>query len=66
MARSAVTITGVGRIDHDVVDLDCSADQRWMPRTPSAGVLGTLIVSLLQAARAFPPIPTSSSASRCN
>src|SRR4029450_3426970 len=38
----------------DVVHVDCSSEQRSLNLALHRGVLGTLIVSLLQAARAFP------------
>lgn len=53
-----ITITGISGVrphrHHDVVHDDCSSDQRSMHLALHRGVLGTLIVSLLQAARAFP------------
>ena len=53
-----ITITGISGVrpkpQRDVVHVDCSADQRLMNLALHRGVLGTLIVSLLQAARAFP------------
>jgi len=53
-----IIITGINGVrphrHHDVVHVDCSADQRSMHFALHRGVLGTLIVSLLQAARAFP------------
>jgi hypothetical protein len=53
-----ITITGISGVQphrqRDVVHVDCSADQRSMHLALHRGVLGTLIVSLLQAARAFP------------
>lgn len=53
-----ITITGISGVrphrHHDVVHDDCSSDQRAMHLALHRGVLGTLIVSLLQAARAFP------------
>jgi hypothetical protein len=53
-----ITITGISGVrpnrQRDVVNVDCSADQRLMNLALHRGVLGTLIVSLLQAARAFP------------
>ena len=53
-----ITITGISGVrpnrPSDVVHLDCSADQRSLHLALHRGVLGTLIVSLLQAARAFP------------
>jgi len=53
-----VTITGISNVRpdrrRDVVHVDCSADTRAMALALHRGVLGTLIVSLLQAARAFP------------
>jgi hypothetical protein len=59
-----VTITGISGVrpnqQRDVVHVDCSSEQRSLNLALHRGVLGTLIVSLLQAARAFPAIPTSS------
>jgi hypothetical protein len=53
-----IMITGISGVrpnrHGDVVHVDCSADQRSMHLALHRGVLGTLIVSLLQAARAFP------------
>ena len=53
-----VTITGISGVQpnrqHDVVHVDCSSEQRSLNLALHRGVLGTLIVSLLQAARAFP------------
>jgi hypothetical protein len=53
-----IMITGISSVrpnrHNDVVHLDCSVDQRDMHLALHRGVLGTLIVSLLQAARAFP------------
>jgi hypothetical protein len=53
-----VTITGISGVrpnwQRDVVHVDCSAEQRSLNLALHRGVLGTLIVSLLQAARAFP------------
>jgi hypothetical protein len=53
-----ITITGISGVrpnrQRDIVHLDCSADQRSLHFALHRGVLGTLIVSLLQAARAFP------------
>ena len=53
-----IMITGISGVrphrHHDVVHVDCSAEQRDMHLALHRGVLGTLIVSLLQAARAFP------------
>jgi len=53
-----IMITGISGVrpnrGRDVVDIDCSADQRSTQLALHRGVLGTLIVSLLQAARAFP------------
>jgi hypothetical protein len=53
-----ITITGISgvRADRrkDIVHLDCSAEQHPAHITLHRGVLGTLIVSLLQAAQAFP------------
>jgi len=53
-----IMITGISGVRphrrHDVVHVDCSSDQRSTQLALHRGVLGTLIVSLLQAARAFP------------
>jgi hypothetical protein len=53
-----IMITGISGVRphrrHDVVHVDCSSDQRSTHLALHRGVLGTLIVSLLQAARAFP------------
>lgn len=53
-----ITITGISGVrpnrQRDVVHLDCSSDQCSMQLALHRGVLGTLIVSLLQAAHAFP------------
>ena len=53
-----VTITGISGVrpnrQLDVVHVDCSSEQRSLNLALHRGVLGTLIVSLLQAARAFP------------
>jgi hypothetical protein len=53
-----IVITGISGVrphrHHDVVHVDCSSDQRSTHLALHRGVLGTLIVSLLQAARAFP------------
>jgi hypothetical protein len=53
-----ITITGISGVRpnrrNDVVHVDCSADQRSLHFALHRGILGTLIVSLLQAARAFP------------
>lgn len=53
-----IMITGISGVrphrHNDVVHVDCSSDQRSMHLALHRGVLGTLIVSLLQAARAFP------------
>jgi hypothetical protein len=53
-----ITITGISGVrpnrKRDVVHVDCSADRQPMQFTLHRGVLGSLIVSLLQAARAFP------------
>ena len=52
------TITGISGVrakrHQDVVHIDFSADQRPLNVALHRGVLGTLIASLLQAARAFP------------
>ena len=51
-------ITGISSVrpnrQRDAVHVDCTSDQRSMHVALHRGVLGTLIVSLLQAARAFP------------
>jgi hypothetical protein len=53
-----ITITGISGVrpnrHRDVVHLDCSAEQQPVQVAFHRGVLGTLIASLLQAARAFP------------
>ena len=53
-----IMITGISGVrphrHNDVVHVDCSSDQRSTHLALHRGVLGTLIVSLLQAARAFP------------
>jgi hypothetical protein len=53
-----IMITGISgvrpRRGHDVVHVDCSSDKQSTHLALHRGVLGTLIVSLLQAARAFP------------
>jgi hypothetical protein len=53
-----ITITGISGVrpdrERDVVHVDCSADQRPLRITLHRGVLGTLMASLLQAAKAFP------------
>ena len=53
-----IVITGISGVrphrHNDVVHVDCSSDQRSTHLALHRGVLGTLIVSLLQAARAFP------------
>jgi len=53
-----IVITGISgvrpRRQQDVVHVDCSSDQHSTHLALHRGVLGTLIVSLLQAARAFP------------
>ena len=53
-----IMITGISSVrskrHRDVVHLDCSAEQHDMRLALHRGVLGTPIVSLLQAARAFP------------
>ena len=53
-----IKITGISGVrpnrHRDVVHVDCSAEQHDMHLALHRGVLGTLIVSLLQAARAFP------------
>jgi hypothetical protein len=53
-----ITITGISGVrpnrQRDVVHVDCTSDQRSTHLALHRGVLGTLIVSLLQAARAFP------------
>lgn len=53
-----ITITGISGVrpnrHDDVVHIDCSAEQSPLRIALHRGVLGTLIVSLLQAARAFP------------
>ena len=53
-----VTITGISGVRpnrrQDVVHVDCSGEQQSMHLALHRGVIGTLIVSLLQAARAFP------------
>lgn len=52
------TITGISGVrpdrHQDVVRIDCSAEQQPLHVALHRGVLGTLIASLLQAARAFP------------
>jgi hypothetical protein len=53
-----IVITGISAVcpdqRDDVVHIDCSADRRPLGIRLHRGVLGTLIVSLLQAAKAFP------------
>ena len=53
-----ITITGISGVrpdrQRDLVQIDCSAGQRPVHIDLHRGVLGTLIVSLLQSARAFP------------
>ncbi len=53
-----ITVTGISGVrpdrHSDVVQIDCSADQRPVKIELHRGVLGTLIVSLLQSAKAFP------------
>jgi hypothetical protein len=53
-----ITITGISGVrpkrHQDVVQIDCSAEQHPLRLALHRGVLGTLIASLLQAARAFP------------
>jgi hypothetical protein len=53
-----ITITGISGVrpnrHQDVVHVDCSAGQRPLRLTLHRGVLGTLMASLLQAAKAFP------------
>jgi hypothetical protein len=53
-----ITVTGISGVRpdrrNDVVRIDCSADQRPVHIALHRGVLGTLIISLLQSARAFP------------
>jgi hypothetical protein len=53
-----LTITGISGVRpnrrHDLVHIDCSAEQQSVQFALHRGVLGTLIASLLQAARAFP------------
>lgn len=53
-----ITITGISGVrpqrHQDVVQIDCSAGQRPVRLALHRGILGTLIASLLQAARAFP------------
>lgn len=53
-----ITITGISGVrpkrHQDVVHVDCSAKQHHLLLALHRGVLGTLIASLLQAARAFP------------
>jgi hypothetical protein len=53
-----MTITGISGVRpdrrKDVVHIDCTADQRPLSFDLHCGALGTLIVSLLQAARTFP------------
>jgi hypothetical protein len=53
-----ITITGISGVrpkrHQDVVQIDCSAEQHPLHLALHRGVLGTLIASLLQAARAFP------------
>lgn len=53
-----IVITGISGArpnrQRDVVHVDCTSDQRSINLALHRGVLGTLIVSLLQAARAFP------------
>ena len=53
-----IMITGISGVrphrHNDVCAVDCSSDQRSTHLALHRGVLGTLIVSLLQAARAFP------------
>lgn len=52
------TITGISGVrpkrHQDVVHVDCSVQERPLHLALHRGVLGTLIASLLQAARAFP------------
>jgi len=53
-----ITVTGISGVSpdrhNDVVQIDCSAGQRPLKIDLHRGVLGTLIVSLVQSARAFP------------
>jgi hypothetical protein len=53
-----ITITGISNVRpdrrRDAVHVDCSAGKRDISLALHRGVLGALIVSLLQAARAFP------------
>jgi hypothetical protein len=53
-----ITITGISGVrpkrHQDVVQIDCSAERTPLRLALHRGVLGTLIASLLQAARAFP------------
>lgn len=53
-----ITITGISGVrsnrHQDIVHIECSAEQRPLHVALHRGVLGTLIASLLQAARAFP------------
>lgn len=58
MTDRSITITGISHVRpdrrRDVVQVDCSAGTRDVSVALHRGVLGTLVVSLLQAARAFP------------
>ncbi len=53
-----ITITGIDSVrperGRDVIRIDCSEGERTVALDLHRGVLGTLIVSLLQAARALP------------
>lgn len=53
-----ITITGISGVrpnrHRDVVHVDCSAEQGALRLTLHRGVLGTLVASLLQAAKVFP------------
>lgn len=53
-----ITITGIDNVrperGRDVIRIDCSEGERPVTLDLHRGVLGTLIVSLLQAARALP------------
>jgi hypothetical protein len=53
-----ITITGINSVRPDrradLVQIDCTADNRPTHIGIHGGVLGTLLISLLQAAKAFP------------
>ncbi|HET6161978.1 MAG TPA: hypothetical protein VFE34_26805 [Dongiaceae bacterium] len=58
MTDPCITVTGISAVrpdcEHDVVHIDCSAEQHAATLDLHRGVLGTLVLSLLQAAQAFP------------